>query len=241
VDFEESSWEDDGMTASYDLPGTRTLVPSSVGRRHKIATLQATNVLLSHIAIPKLRAAAFLRAKIKNPSSSVTLLKGNAGVTLDGSFLGTINLQRVSPHQLFTIPLGVDPGIHLSYPKPNIHRSTQGLFTKESAHVFSRSIFITNTKPMPVEILVLDQVPVSQEERLRIDILQPRGLSKEGDAVKTGIPANEGKNAWGKAVATLKKSGEVSWVANIERGQACILKFDYEAKLPSNESVITVG
>jgi Domain of unknown function (DUF4139)/N-terminal domain of unknown function (DUF4140) len=241
LDFQESTWEDDGLTASYDLPGTRTLVPSSIARRHKVATLQAANVQLSHIAIPKLRTAAFLRAKIRNPSGSVTLLKGNAGVTLDGSFLGTISLQRVSPQQLFTIPLGVDPAIHINYPKPTVHRSTQGLFSKESAHVFSRSIYITNTKPMPIEILVLDQVPVSQEERLRIDILQPRGLSKEGDAVKTGLPMTETKAAWGKAVGTLKKAGEVSWMANIEKSQACILKFDYEARLPSSESVMTVA
>lgn len=240
LDFQESTWEDDGLTASYDLPGTRTLVPSSVARRHKVATLQANNLQLSHIAIPKMRTAAFLRAKIRNPSGTVTLLKGNAGVTLDGSFLGTISLQRISPNQQFTIPLGVDPAIQINYPKPSVHRSTQGLFSKESAHVFSRSIYITNTKPMPIEILVLDQVPVSQEERLRIDILQPRGLAKEGDAVKTGFPMTETKAAWGKAVATMKKAGEVSWIANIEKSQGCVLKFDYEARLPSSESVMTV-
>jgi Domain of unknown function (DUF4139)/N-terminal domain of unknown function (DUF4140) len=240
LDFEESTWEDDGLTASYDLPGTRTLVPSSVARRHKVATLQATNVQLNHITIPKLRTAAFLRAKIKNPSGSVTLLKGMAGVTLDGSFLGSIPMPRVSPYQLFTIPLGVDPAIHINYPKPTLHRSTQGIFSKEGAHVCSRSIYITNTKPMPVEIIALDQVPVSQEERLRIEILQPRGLTKEGDNVKTGVPLTEGKGPWGKAVATLKKGGEICWVANIEKSQACILKFDYEARLPSSESVLTV-
>lgn len=241
LDFEESNWEDSGLTATYELPGTRTISPSSTARRHKIATLQATNVLLSHISIPKLRAAAFLRAKMKNPSGSVTLLKGNAGVTLDGSFLGTIPLPRVSPNQLFTIPLGVDPAIHINYPKPTVHRSTQGIFSKESAHVFNRSIYVTNTKPMPIELLVLDQVPVSQDERLRIDILSPRGLSKEGDAVKTGLPGNDAKGNWGKAVVIMKKAGEVSWTANIEKGAACILKFDYEARLPTSESVLTIS
>ncbi|KAE9992231.1 hypothetical protein EG327_009729 [Venturia inaequalis] len=247
VDFEESVWEDNGLTANYEIPGTRTLSPSSLARRHKIASLNATNIHLSYVSVPKLRAAAFLRAKVRNPSTSVTLLKGTAGVTLDGSFLGNMTLPRVSPNQVFSLPLGVDAAIHISYPKPTVHRSTQGIFNKESAHVFTRSVWLTNTKPTPVEVLVMDQVPVSQDERLRIEIAHPKGLGKEGDAVKTGQAAKEGMSgtpaasastSWGKAVASLKKAGEVNWTVNLEKGQACLLKLEYEAKMPSAEVVV---
>ncbi|TID24877.1 hypothetical protein E6O75_ATG04082 [Venturia nashicola] len=247
VDFEESVWEDNGLTANYEIPGTRTLSPSSLARRHKIASLNATNIHLSYVSVPKLRAAAFLRAKVRNPSTSVTLLKGTAGVTLDGSFLGNMTLPRVSPNQIFSLPLGVDPAIHISYPKPTVHRSTQGIFNKESAHVFTRTVWLTNTKPTAVEVLVMDQVPVSQDERLRIEIAQPKGLGKEGDAVKTGQAAKESMSGtqavsastnWGKAVASLKKAGEVNWTVNLEKGQACLLKLEYEAKMPSAEVIV---
>jgi hypothetical protein len=251
LDFEESVWEDNGLTANYELPGIRTLVPSSLARRHKIASLNAANIHLSYVCVPKLRSAAFLRAKIRNPSSTVTLLKGTAGVTLDGSFLGNMQLPRVSPNQLFSLPLGVDPAIQISYPKPNVHRSTQGIFSKESAHTYNRSIWLTNTKPAAVELLILDQVPISQDERLRIAIMQPRGLSKEGDSVKAGQAAKEGgkevastgsvkEGAWGKATATLKKNGEVNWNVNLEKGSACLLKLEYEARMPSGETIIEV-
>ena len=33
---------------------------------------------------------------------------------------------------------------------------------------------------------MLDQVPVSEDERLRVEVLQPAGLRTEGGAVKTG-------------------------------------------------------
>ena len=240
LDYEEAEWEDNGLTATYEVPGTRTIAPSSLNRRHKIASLLATNISLSYITVPKLRAAAFLRGKVRNPSKSVTLLKGQAGVTLDGSFLGNMTLPRVSPSQLFTLSLGTDPALHINYPKPAVHRSTQGIFSKESAHLFSRSVWITNTKPQPIEILVLDQVPCSQEEKLRVDILQPKGLSKDGDAVRAGQNAKEGQQGvnWGKAVANMKKNGEVNWTVTLEKGQACLLKLEYEARLPSAESII---
>jgi hypothetical protein len=87
---------------------------------------------------------------------------------------------------------------------------------------------------------------------LRIDILQPRGLNKEGDSVKAGqaakeesggsslVAAQQTATAWGKAAATLKKNGEVSWTVNLEKGQACLLKLEYEARLPNNETIIAV-
>ncbi|KAF2794415.1 hypothetical protein K505DRAFT_324805 [Melanomma pulvis-pyrius CBS 109.77] len=248
VDFEETSWEDNGLTATYDVPGVRTLIPSSMTRRHKIASLNASNISLSHICVPKLRSAAFLRAKIRNPSSSVTLLKGSAGVTLDGSFLGNMKLPRVSPSQVFDLPLGVDPAIHVNYPKPSVHRSTQGLiFNKESAQVFTRSVWLNNTKSQPVDLLVLDQIPVSEDERLRVVITTPRGLTKEGDSVKAGQSAKEGSSGavavvkgqeWGNAVAKLKKNGEVDWMVKLEKGQGCLLKLEYEAKLPPSERIV---
>jgi len=248
VKFEESVWEDSGLTATYDVPGTRTLTPSSMTRRHKIVSLNAANIYLSHICVPKLRAAAFLRAKIRNPSSSVTLLKGSAGVTLDGSFLGNMTLPRVSPGQLFDLPLGVDPGIHINYPKPSVHRSTQGImFNKESAQVFTRSVWLNNTKPTPIELLVIDQVPVSEDERLKIVIAEPKGLAREGDSVKAGISAKAGSSgstavmkdsSWGHALAKMKKNGEINWTVNLEKGQACLLKLDYEARLPQAEKIV---
>jgi uncharacterized protein (TIGR02231 family) len=245
----ESTWEDSGLTTTYDVPGVRTFAPSSTTRRHKIASLNASNIKLNHICVPKLRSAAFLRAKIRNPSSSVTLLKGSAGVTLDGSFLGNMTLPRVSPGQVFGLPLGVDPAIHINYPKPLIHRSTQGIiFNKESSQVFNRSIWLNNTKATPVELLVLDQVPVSEDERLRIVITTPRGLVKEGDSVTAGVSAQESssgavstskRTAWGSAVAQLKKNGEVNWQVKLEKAQGCFLKLVYEARLPPSENIVS--
>jgi hypothetical protein len=249
-EFQEATWEDNGLTATYDVPGIRTLAPSSLTRRHKIASLHAANIHLSHICVPKLRSAAFLRAKIRNPSSSVTLLKGSAGVTLDGTFLGNMNLPRVSPLQVFDLPLGVDPAIHVNYPKPSVLRSTQGIiFNKESAQIFTRSIWLNNTRPQPVELLVLDQVPVSEDERLRVGIVTPRGLVKEGDSVKAGVSAKEGSSGavaekdkksetWGTAMAKLKKNGEIGWTVIIEGGKGCLLKLEYEARLPPSEKIV---
>jgi hypothetical protein len=182
----------------------------------------------------------------------VTLLRGSAGVTLDGSFLGNMNLPRVSPGEVFDVSLGVDPAIHVNYPKPTVRRSTQGiaLINKESAQLFERSVWLDNTGSEAVEILVLDQVPVSEDERLRVNIVTPSGLVNEGDSAGTGeaarpsgskaVPGSgDKKEGWGSAVAKLQKMGEIAWMVKLEGGKGVLLKLVYEAKLPPSERIVS--
>ncbi|KAH0563529.1 hypothetical protein GP486_001899, partial [Trichoglossum hirsutum] len=197
LDFQESSHEDYGMTTTYDVPGLRTLAPSDLTRRHKIAEVPLHGVQLSYILVPKLRPAAFLKARIRN-SSLITLLRGQAGLTLDGTFLGNTWLPRCSPGETFSLPLGVDPAVHVSYAKPTVRRSSTGVFAKEDVAVYTRTCWITNTKPSStVDLRMLDQVPVSEDERLRIAILVPKGLKSEGDSVRAGVDGASSSAAGG--------------------------------------------
>ncbi|KAL9120676.1 MAG: hypothetical protein Q9187_002768 [Circinaria calcarea] len=261
--FQESVWEETGLTTSYDLPGLRTIPPSKTARRHKIATIELKDIQLSYICIPKLRTAAFLKAHVTN-SSGVTLLKGLAGLTLDGSFLGNTHLPRCSAGQTFTLPLGVDPAINVLYSRPGVKKNiSSGVFQKEDSCVYTRTITITNTKSIggPIDLVVSDQVPISEDEKLKIDVLTPKGLKGEGDKAATGQAVEDdavsrastkgsvysldgargvvGKDEkWGKAVATFKKAGEVEWNVKLNPGKGVRLLLEYDTRFPSTETVV---
>ena len=229
------------LTATYDIPGLRTVAPSFTTRRHKIASIHLKDVHLSYVLVPKLRAAAFLKARLRN-TSSVALLNGPAGLTLDGSFLGNTNLPRCSAGEYFHLSLGVDPSVNVTYSKPVVKRSQTGVFTKEGSGVYTRTCTITNTKSnRAIEGTVLDQIPVSEEERLRVEVLQPVGLRAEGGGIRTGTgTGGKGTEKWGRATAMLKKGGEVAWEVKIEPGRGAKLTLEYEAKFPSSEMVVGV-
>ena len=261
--FQESVWEETGLTTSYDLPGLRTIAPSNTARRHKITTIELKDIHLSYICIPKLRTAAFLKAHVMN-SSGVTLLKGLAGLTLDGSFLGNTHLPRCSAGQTFTLSLGVDPAINVLYSRPGVKKNiSSGVFQKEDSCVYTRTITITNTKSIggPIDLVVSDQVPISEDEKLKIDVLTPKGLKGEGDKAVTGQAVENdaasrastrgsvysvdgargvvGKDEkWGKAVATFKKAGEVEWNVKLNPGKGVRLLLEYDTRFPSAETVI---
>ena len=240
---QESTWAESGLTATYDIPGLRTISPSHTARRQKIASISLKDIQLLYVMVPKLRAAAFLKARFRN-TSSIALLKGQAGLTLDGSFLGNTNVPRCSAGEVFSLSLGVDPSVTVTYSKPVVKRRETGVFQKEGNGVYTRVCTITNTKSnRALEGAVHDQVPVSEDERLKVEVIQPSGLQKEGDIAKTGTPIVQvGKTAekWGKATATMRKGGEICWDVKLEPGRSVKLVLEYEARFPSHEVVVSV-
>lgn len=238
--FQESSRHDYGLTTTYDIPGQRTFKPSSHKRRHIIAELDVSSITFSHVIIPKLRSAAFLKASIAN-TSSTTLLRGKAGLTLDGAFLGTTTVPSCGPQTSFSLSLGVDPGIQVTYAKPTVRRATTGFFNKEDCAIFTRVCRINNTKGTAVSLMVYDQIPVSEDERLRIRVIEPKGISTEGDSANLGadICANASKTKdWGKGDVRMGKNGEVRWQITLEKGAEIKLALEYDARIPSGQKMV---
>ncbi|KAK1714449.1 hypothetical protein BDP67DRAFT_435149 [Colletotrichum lupini] len=243
LDFQESTIEETGFTTTYDLPGTKTLPPRPTASKQRVARISFSNIAFSHTIIAKYKPVAYLKSRIRN-SSRLTLLRAEAGLTLDGTFMGRTHLPRCSAGDVFSLGLGIDPAIKVNYPKVDVRRTTTGLFSKENSSVYSRSITIFNSRALagkPVSLLVLDQVPVSEDERLRVDVLAPKGLVVDGSGASTGQPARESKQdiGWGQATATLKgRQGQVEWQVKLNAGKAVKLGLEYVVALPTGDSAM---
>ncbi|OAA33583.1 hypothetical protein AAL_01048 [Moelleriella libera RCEF 2490] len=232
----DSIMEETGLTTTFELPGLKTLMPKSNATKQRVANIRFANIAYSHTVVAKYKPAAYLKAKFKN-TSKMTLFKGRAGLTLDGSFMGRTSLPRCSAGETLSLSLGIDPAIKVTYPKPVIQRATAGLFSKENTAVFTRSITLHNTRASAekaISLLVLDQVPVSQDERLKVEVLTPQGMSLGGADVKAGGPGLDTKDGqdWGGAKARLNKGGEVNWRVSLNPGKAVRLALEYGIAFP---------
>lgn len=245
LDFQDSAMEETGLTTTYDLPGTKTLAPSTNASKQRVARILFKDVAFSHTVVAKYRPAAFLKAKLRN-ASKMSLLRGPVGLTLDGTFMGRSSLPRCSSGDSFTMSLGVDPTIRVSYPKPDVKRSSSGVFSKENSTAYRRSVAITNTRgagasSKAVRLIVLDQVPVSEDDKLRVDVAHPSGLVEGRAGVSAGVVqdgAGGSAKDWGKAIAALKKGGEVSWDVELNAGRGVKLDLEYEVSLPAGDMAI---
>lgn len=245
--YDASLMEETGLTTTYDLPGLKTLAPKYNGSKQRVARIPFSNVIFSHTVVAKYKAVAYLSAKLKN-SSKVALLKGDASLTLDGTFMGKTLLPRCSSGETFSLSLGIDPAIKVTYAKPEVHRTSSGLFSKEDSAVYVRTVTLHNTRAVggrAVDLLVQDQVPVSEDERLRVELLYPRGLVVDSNnGVATGAAEKEGQSkddgSWGKATAKLKKEGKLSWDVSLNAGKAVKLTLEYSVSMPGGHSAYQV-
>lgn len=240
VTFEDSVIEETGLTTTYELPGNKTLKPSTTPSKQRVASITFANVTFSHTVVPKLDARAYLKARLLN-NSKLTLLNGQAGLTLDNTFIGRSKLPRCSAGDTFSISLGVDPAIRVVYPKPDVKRGSTGMFNKEDVAVYKRSVTLVNTRAAsskPARITVLDQLPVSEDEKLRVHVLHPRNMDSGGPPVAVGYPVRGDAKDWGKASAAMKATGEVAWHVVLNAGQNVKLNLEYEMMLPVGGQVL---
>ncbi|KAE8372164.1 hypothetical protein BDV26DRAFT_274661 [Aspergillus bertholletiae] len=235
LERQDSVAQNYGLTTTYELSGLRTLAPSSSHRRHLIAQSTLQSLTLTHVIVPKIRAAAFLRARARN-TSSVNILRGKTGISVDGNFLGTSTLPNCAPNDFFSISLGVDPNVLVTYAKPTVRKLSTGYISKEKAAVFRRSCWVKNTKSTSIDMIVSDQIPLKDNEQMRIQVLEPKGLEKEGSEMDMALEKDRGK---GKAV--MMRNGEVKWFVRLEPGKDVRLVLEYQTKVPDGNAVITAN
>ncbi|VUC24869.1 unnamed protein product [Clonostachys rosea] len=234
LDFQESLVEEMGFSTSYDLPGLKTLAPKSNPSKQRVARLNFSNIHLCHTIVPKYRSAAYLSAKMLN-SSKLTLLRGQVGVTLDGSFMGRTTLPKCGCGQNINLSLGVDPAIRVGYSAPEMKRATSGFFTKEDIKLYERTIRVENTRTTveaPVKLIVSDQVPLSKNENLRVELLKPEGLVVGAESQPAGEPGKDNDESWGSAKAHLRKTGTVDWLVALQPGKSVKLSLEYLVATP---------
>ncbi|OJJ67256.1 hypothetical protein ASPBRDRAFT_59239 [Aspergillus brasiliensis CBS 101740] len=170
-----------GLSVAYELPGRRVIMPSFAPRRHEIAELDLKTVSFTYVIVPKKHVAAFLCARIQN-DLPVIMSGGEVNVTVDGTCFGRTKVSTCPPKGSFELNLGVDRFIQVTYNESGI----TGFRTTDNAeHItyLKASCKVKNTRSWAVNVLVLDQVPVSVDDSFRFEILAPVALKVPGDKV----------------------------------------------------------
>ncbi|THD25143.1 hypothetical protein D915_003787 [Fasciola hepatica] len=128
---------------------------------------------LEYVTIPKLLPKAFLRARMHN-TSEFALLKGLASVYIDNCFNGKTHIPATVVQEELVCNLGVDSGVHIAYkPRHKYKKTASYIGGKTISITFTQVICLTNTYPRSLCILVIDQLPVCTEDKVKVQLLEP--------------------------------------------------------------------
>ena len=170
----------EGMTAATFLIKTPADIPGDNSPHKVTITTASLPAELSYSCVPKLSPGAFLTAKATN-TTDYPFLPGTMNVFLDNSFVATSSMPMVSPAGEFSAYMGTDAAVKVERKLVKQFTESTGLLSKKTRTTFDFLISLENGKKVPVDIDVKDQVPVSKDERIVVEVLVPEPAEVKPD------------------------------------------------------------
>jgi hypothetical protein len=79
-------------------------------------------------------------------------------------------IKAVAPQEDFTCSLGADHGIKIAYRPLHKYREHSGALSKNLTMTHKQVIEIKNTHAEPIKIVLMDQLPLAAEEKIKVCI-----------------------------------------------------------------------
>ena len=172
--------EEELVAVNFILP--RGMNIPSDGKPHRIVlATKEKDTAIKYTTVPRSSPYAYLKAEFENPLT-YPMLPGKIKIYLDNRFVGELLLNNtLYPGERREIPLGIDESIKVERKLIRKFTEYQGILTKETAISYDYLTEITNGRSKEIEIELKDNLPVSKNEKIRIEVKEPedRSMVKE--------------------------------------------------------------
>jgi uncharacterized protein (TIGR02231 family) len=195
---------------------SRLTVPATGEPKRVLLQEEGMEPVLTVRTVPKLDAKAYLYAKLTLPAGS-PLLPGTVALFRDGTFVGTGTLPVLSPGEEHELGFGADDQVRVRHAVADEKRGETGLIS--SARTDSRNFRITvkNMHERAVQLVVHDQIPVSQNQDIKVELVGP------GQPTRTDID---------------DKRGVIAFESKLEPEEERVIEFGYRVTWPGTRPII---
>lgn len=191
-------------------------VPYSIPADGKVQTIEIqrsiTPALYKYFTVPKISPLAYLTANITD-WAKLSLLSGEAFLYFENTFVGKTNLNVNQLADTLTFSLGTDNNILVKREKRKDYTSTR-IIGANKTETNSFLITLRNNKAGPVAITLDDQVPVSSNSGISVDIIELSGGKYNHE------------------------SGSVKWDIELQSQETKEIVLTYSVKYPKDKTII---
>lgn len=157
-------------------------IPSD-GQAHMVAIQDnKLDANFFHYLVPRLDKQAFLIARIPD-WGSLNLLPGAANIYFEGTYVGETSIHANTMTDTLELALGKDRGV-IAERKKEDEKVEKEKLGKKAVKTIIYSIQIKNNRPAGINLIVEDQLPVSQNEEI---VIKPVDTGKAKYAETTGM------------------------------------------------------
>lgn len=199
-----------GIQIEYRIDA-RQSIPST-GREH-VCRLQHYTVPVTYRyhAVPKLDPGAFLLARITG-YEQYNLLAGTANIFFGDTYVGQTQINPEITADTLLLSLGRDERIVVKRVRVQ-DKNTRKLLNDSQKDTYVWETTIRNNKDSPVDIEILDQVPLSRHNEIEVELVNHNGAEYD------------------------KTYGKLLWNLRVQPGETKKIRFEYTIKYPKGKQV----
>lgn len=175
----------DGFVGEYVIPGPANVSADGTQSKLMVGSFDTTSKMQVQIK-PQLAQDAYLVVKTmlegENP-----ILPGIVNLFRDGAYIGQSGMPMLRPGDEEDLAFGIDDNVRVKRNILDDKKSESGLISKEESLERHFVRYIQNLHKDPVEIAVLETIPVSQDERIRVELQKDKttqGYEADVDNIK---------------------------------------------------------
>lgn len=200
-----------GTTMEFSIDSPFSIPSDAVAHSVSVQdhTIPAT---YKHYSTPKLDRDAFLYARTTG-WEDLNLLPGEANVFFEGTYVGKSFLDLDQPKDTLDISLGRDKGVTLERAKRKTTDEKALIGSKRTVSV-GWDITVRNTKPVPVQLELRDQYPLSPRSEVEVKLVD------------------------GGAATVDDQTGLLTWELNMAPKETRKVGFGYTVKYPKDLPVV---
>jgi uncharacterized protein (TIGR02231 family) len=214
VDERRTGVEAQPFQAVYAIAG-RVAVPATGEMKRVQIDDMALDPSLTVRTVPKADAKAYLYAKL-TIARGTPVLPGNVALFRDTTFVGNGRLPLLAPGEEHELGFGIDDMIRVRHAIVEDKRGETGLISASKTDVRNYRITVKNLHERAIQLRVLDQIPVSQNEAIKIELL--------GRTPPTRRDVDD-------------KRGVLAWDMKLEPDEEKAVEFGYRVSWPAAKKV----
>jgi len=203
-----------GISNTYKTPN-KYYIPSDSKAYFIDIEEYSLPVTYRYYSVPKIDADAFLIAKVTN-WEKYKLIEGQSKVWFNGNFVGESYIRPQLALDTLDISLGRDNKIFVNRVKLK-DKDSEKLVGTNKKQTFKYKLTVKNTNSTTVKFTLRDQIPVSQDNDIKIDNIEISNAELDED------------------------SGSLKWKFNLKSGESKEFYVAFSVKFPKNKSLSIRG
>ena len=202
--------KENDINVEFEIDITQT-IPSD-GKEHivGIKTFEVPATYKYHV-VPKLDPAAFLLAKITD-YGKYNLLAGNANIFFEDMYVGQVAINPNTSGDTLLLSLGKDDKVVVKRTKL-VDKTSSKIIGQNKKETYAWETIIRNNKMTNIEIEILDQVPISKQKEIEVELLEYDGAQYTEDY------------------------GKLLWNITLKPNESKKIKLVYSIKFPQDKTI----